>query len=169
MRRGSFDLRGALARYLEMHLGPSAQRDIVSIEHHGYVIPVSPRRGGFALGRVLLAGDAAGLADPLTGEGISYAIESGRLAAWAVLDANFEARAVRTRYRDSLRASMLPELFVARGLAHVLYRRPAIAARLFERAGQRLCEAMTDVVCGTRSYRELALDPRNYWKLVAQR
>ncbi|MFX4260609.1 NAD(P)/FAD-dependent oxidoreductase [Pelotomaculum propionicicum] len=31
--------------------------------------------------RVLLAGDAAGFADPLTGEGIRYAIASGRLAA----------------------------------------------------------------------------------------
>jgi flavin-dependent dehydrogenase len=42
---------------------------------HGYV----PR------GRVLLAGDAAGLVDPLTGEGIHSAIVSGQAAAGAVL------------------------------------------------------------------------------------
>jgi flavin-dependent dehydrogenase len=35
---------------------------------------------------VILAGDAAGLVDPLTGEGIAYAIESGALAAQAVAD-----------------------------------------------------------------------------------
>ena len=38
-------------------------------------------------GRVLLAGDAAGLVDPLTGEGIHSAIVSGQAAAAAVLEA----------------------------------------------------------------------------------
>jgi flavin-dependent dehydrogenase len=37
-------------------------------------------------GRVLLAGDAAGLSDPLTGEGIHSAIVSGQAAAAAILD-----------------------------------------------------------------------------------
>jgi len=36
-------------------------------------------------GRVLLAGDAAGLVDPLTGDGISEALVSARLAAEAIL------------------------------------------------------------------------------------
>lgn len=43
-------------------------------------------RARFANGRVLLAGDAAGV-DPLMGEGISYAFEHGRLAARAILRA----------------------------------------------------------------------------------
>jgi flavin-dependent dehydrogenase len=34
--------------------------------------------------RCLLVGDAAGLVDPLMGEGIRYALESGRLAAEAI-------------------------------------------------------------------------------------
>ena len=38
-------------------------------------------------GSVLLAGDAAGLADEFTQEGIFYAVESGRLAARAILRA----------------------------------------------------------------------------------
>ena len=39
-----------------------------------------------ARGRVLLTGDAAGLVNPLQGEGISQAMNSGRAAARAVLD-----------------------------------------------------------------------------------
>jgi geranylgeranyl reductase family protein len=39
-----------------------------------------------ARGRVLLTGDAAGLVNPLQGEGISQAMNSGRAAAGAVLD-----------------------------------------------------------------------------------
>lgn len=38
-------------------------------------------------GNVLLCGDAAGLADPITGEGISLAFRSGRAAALAVIQA----------------------------------------------------------------------------------
>jgi flavin-dependent dehydrogenase len=37
-------------------------------------------------GRVLLVGDAAGLVDPLTGEGIHSAIVSGQAAAAAILE-----------------------------------------------------------------------------------
>jgi geranylgeranyl reductase family protein len=46
-------------------------------------IPVKPRRKMVSR-RSLLVGDAAGLASPITGEGISYALTSGRLAAEAV-------------------------------------------------------------------------------------
>jgi flavin-dependent dehydrogenase len=35
--------------------------------------------------RTLLVGDAAGLVDPFTGEGVRFAIQSGRLAAEAIL------------------------------------------------------------------------------------
>jgi geranylgeranyl reductase family protein len=163
MRRGSIDLRGELARYLER----CGVRDIVSIETHGYVIPIAPRRGGAARGRVLLAGDAAGLVDPLTGEGISYALRSGEIAARAILDGRFDPALVRSLFRAELRATLLPELRVARWLAHALYRRPRIAAHVFERSGRSLCEAMTEVVIGRKTYRELALNPLNYLRLAA--
>ncbi|MDV6013967.1 NAD(P)/FAD-dependent oxidoreductase [Haloechinothrix sp. LS1_15] len=51
---------------------------------HGF----APHRCGE--GAVLLAGDTAGLVNPFTGEGISYALESGRLAAEAITAANRE-------------------------------------------------------------------------------
>jgi geranylgeranyl reductase family protein len=54
---------------------------------HAYLLSGSPDRR--AVGdAVLLAGDAAGLAHPRTGEGILPAIESGLLAASAIVDAN---------------------------------------------------------------------------------
>lgn len=51
----------------------------------GHPIPIYIRRERIATARVLLAGDAAGLADPFSGEGIRLAITSGRLAAKAIL------------------------------------------------------------------------------------
>ncbi len=52
---------------------------------HGHPIPLYTRRTPVARGRCLLVGDAAGLVDPLTGEGIRLAVKSGRIAAEAIL------------------------------------------------------------------------------------
>jgi geranylgeranyl reductase family protein len=58
-----------------------------------------------ARGRVLLTGDAAGLVNPLQGEGISQAMNSGRAAAQAVLaDPAHAAR----RYRAYLASTYAP-------------------------------------------------------------
>ena len=55
----------------------------------GGIIPTGRKR---TMGRVLLAGDAGGVADPFTAEGIYQAIHSGRLAARALLEnADYDA------------------------------------------------------------------------------
>ncbi|GAA2894075.1 geranylgeranyl reductase family protein [Streptosporangium fragile] len=71
-------LHGRLAELLP-HL---PARDLRA--HH---LPLSPGRPKPGAGRVLLAGDAAGLVNPLTGEGIYYALVSGRLAGEAAVRA----------------------------------------------------------------------------------
>ncbi|HWC84390.1 MAG TPA: NAD(P)/FAD-dependent oxidoreductase [Pseudonocardiaceae bacterium] len=48
-------------------------------------LPLSTGRPECAHGRVLLAGDAAGLINPITGEGICYAVLSGSLAGAAAV------------------------------------------------------------------------------------
>jgi geranylgeranyl reductase family protein len=52
----------------------------------GHLIPRGGMKRTIQSGRILLAGDAAGFADPFHGEGISHAILSGKLAAKAVAD-----------------------------------------------------------------------------------
>jgi geranylgeranyl reductase family protein len=52
---------------------------------HGHPIPIYTHREPIATARTLLVGDAAGLADPFSGEGIRLAIKSSRLAADAIL------------------------------------------------------------------------------------
>ncbi len=51
---------------------------------HGHPLPIYTRREPIATHRVLLVGDAAGLTDPFSGEGIRIAIKSGRAAALAI-------------------------------------------------------------------------------------
>ena len=57
---------------------------------HGHPIPIYWGRERIATRRVMLVGDAAGLADPLSGEGIRYAIKSGHLASQAILSGHPE-------------------------------------------------------------------------------
>ncbi|MET8002078.1 NAD(P)/FAD-dependent oxidoreductase [Nonomuraea glycinis] len=52
--------------------------------HH---LPLSTGRPSPGAGRVMLAGDAASLINPLTGEGIYYALLSGRLAGESAVEA----------------------------------------------------------------------------------
>ncbi len=53
------------------------------IKYKGQYLPFGDFRKNPGYGNVLLAGDAAGLVDPITGEGIALAMESGAFAAQA--------------------------------------------------------------------------------------
>jgi geranylgeranyl reductase family protein len=52
---------------------------------HGHPIPLYQHPERLMTRRILLVGDAAGLADPLSGEGIRLALKSGQLAAQALV------------------------------------------------------------------------------------
>jgi flavin-dependent dehydrogenase len=69
---------------------PGASAD--GVDWKGHQLPLSSGRWRPGAGRVLLAGDAAGLVNPMTGEGIYYAVATGlaagRAAAEAVTDGN---------------------------------------------------------------------------------
>jgi len=72
-----------------------------------------------AHGRVLFVGDAAGVVDPLTGEGIAQAIESGVLAAEAIAHGG-EPDAVAARYRRSVSRALGRDLRFASMLQRLL-------------------------------------------------
>jgi flavin-dependent dehydrogenase len=156
MRRG-VNLHVTLARYLET-LG---LREVEGIDKHGFLIPLAPPREGVALGRVLLAGDAAGLADPVTGEGISAAIDSGTLAARAILDGGGEPAHTRADYAHAL-VSLRRDLRIGRVLAHLTYELPRVRCWLFGKCGQRLADRMTDILMGDRTYAETVSRGKSY-------
>ena len=156
------DLKSSMARYLDLLGCGSATQ----VEQHGFVIPISPRRGPFADKRILMVGDTAGFADPVTGEGISFAIRSGLMAAQALIDNHLVEESVGNAYSRALAETILPELRTGRWLARLLYHFPRIRSWSFTRHGQRLCEAVTDVMTGKRTYRDLAFNSRTVLKLL---
>jgi geranylgeranyl reductase family protein len=75
-------LRGLLRDVCEAH----GLRNAPLSELRGHRLPLRRPDSRIARGRVALAGDAAGLVDPLTGDGMYEAFYSARLASDAVLD-----------------------------------------------------------------------------------
>ena len=81
---------------------------------HGHPIPIFTRRQAVSTNRVLLVGDAAGLADPLSGEGIRYAIKSGRIASQAIISGQpeqFDAMIYHQIIRNHRRALLIARIF----------------------------------------------------------
>ena len=101
-------------------LGPAAR--LVGT-HKAWPIPAHVDRACLGAGRILLVGDAAAATDPLTGEGIAQALESGTLAAQAVLSAGAtrpdEAQA---RYRREVQAGLVPDHRMSMALQRILRR-----------------------------------------------
>lgn len=75
-------------RYLRDHFNAFVERHHLRFDHPprivGHKIPTWRGVEPLHQGNVVLAGDAAGVADPFFGEGIAYAIQTGRFAADAV-------------------------------------------------------------------------------------
>ena len=139
-------LKQGLVEYLQRHRLPDPR------QQHGYVIPIAPRPP--ARGRVMLVGDAAGLADPVTAEGLSHALQSGRMAAEAIVagDADDSAGA---RYAGRIGQELLPELRHGRWLARLLYGAEGLSHALLDREGDGLARQMALVFCGDGRYRDV--------------
>jgi flavin-dependent dehydrogenase len=79
-----------------------------------------------ARGRTLLVGDAAGLVNPLQGEGISQALGSARAAALAVLNAGPSGAA--SQYRQELARLYAPYAATTAPVTATMLRHPRLVA-----------------------------------------
>jgi flavin-dependent dehydrogenase len=124
---GLRDLRGRLAAYLRA-AGFAVRGDpLATCAAHR--IPVGGYRLAAPGAPLYLVGDAAGLADALTGEGLYHALASGRLAG-ATAGAVAAGRAAPGAYYARLWRAVLPDTWLSYRLAGAVYRHPAAAMGL---------------------------------------
>ena len=116
----------------------------------GHPIPLYLRREPIMTRRSLLVGDAAGLADPLSGEGIRLAIKSGQLAARAILAGQPE-QYPRLVWRDIGRSQELAQI-----LAQITFRFPR-AMYLFGACNPLLTPALMDILADRAGYGRVIL------------
>ncbi|MBU2650898.1 MAG: NAD(P)/FAD-dependent oxidoreductase [Bacteroidetes bacterium] len=86
------------------------------------IIPMGRSVKKFSGERFLIAGDAAGLVDPLSGEGIGNALRSGRLAARHIQEA-FEMKRYdadfNMRYDENIKKALFTEFRINRFISHL--------------------------------------------------
>jgi len=115
----------------------------------------------------LLLGDAAGLVDPITREGIYFALASAEAAADSLLTARAQAETYAARIRDTIHA----ELRRAAQLKDWFFR-PQVSALLITALGRSggIREVMADLVAGSQPYHGLRrrLLRTLEWKLMLE-
>jgi flavin-dependent dehydrogenase len=140
-------LRRRLEAYMVEHGIP-----VEGATFYGHLLPTwNP--GRFSGDGWMAVGDAAGTVDPITGEGIYYALRSADLAAQALLSG--------TDYPASVRADFGRDLDVGAGLAQRFFtgtfaRKPVTTRMVqFARRSRRFGALLEDLVAGAQGYIDL--------------
>ncbi|MDY6838965.1 MAG: NAD(P)/FAD-dependent oxidoreductase [Thermodesulfobacteriota bacterium] len=153
-RHGTAGLKRRLTKFLAGHYSENQLQDRRSF---AWVIP-SLSHGDFRHLKIAgcdwaLVGDAAGLADPITGEGIYYAIRSAEILAKSLLDDRMD-RYAATIYKqfgaNLARAASLKRLFFSPGFIENTV--------LLARASPAIRTVLSDLYTGAQDY--LSLEQR---------
>ncbi|NOZ79520.1 MAG: geranylgeranyl reductase family protein [Acidobacteria bacterium] len=120
------------------------------VRARGYRIPVGGSRARMNTNRIVLAGDAAGTVDPVTGEGISYAFMTGHLAAQAI-DAMLKTGRSLDGYGLQLWWKIHGPFVLARRLSDLLFHHPRSAFEYLFR-NRRICGWFVRVIRGEMTY-----------------
>ncbi len=91
----------------------------------GFMVPLRKKRGPIQAGRCLLVGDAAGLANPFTGEGIYSAIRSSQVAASILQEALRGNWGSLKPYQEKIDQELMPELECSRLFREIFNLRPS--------------------------------------------
>ena len=111
---GGFSSEGTcLRRHLAALRGHYRLADVAMENVRGHHLPTRVAGAAIVRGRGLLVGDAAGLVDPLSGEGIHAAFVSGRLAAEAALALLAGHEADLASYEAAVERELMPEIGAA--------------------------------------------------------
>lgn len=105
---------------------------------------------------LMIIGDAAGFIDPLTGEGIQYAMESGEMASKVLLEAFKQkdlSAPVMKKYHKLWKSEWGWEFYMSMKMSLFLYRFPIVldaAAKMIAKRGSRFMAEWAQVMTGTR-------------------
>lgn len=115
------------------------------IKSSSHLIPTCTKRRLVWQDKALLLGDAAGLTDPLTGEGIYNAIQSAQLAAPVIENCLARGKAGLQDYQQVIEKKIVSELRIARKLSKFFVRFPHLAFGMLDRSDgtwRTICKLM---------------------------
>ena len=131
----------------------------------GYRLPMRHNDAPLLDGNLLLVGDAAGLIDPLTGEGIYSAIWSGKTAADTIFSYVQGEAPDLEGYRHSVETERLPELRVSRQLHDIFHLWPGLFVGV-ERRTSVLWGPVLAMLRGDRYYVNVPMKMGKLWSVA---
>lgn len=131
-------------------------------------ISVRTRKSRFHNGCVLVTGDAAGLGDPLTGEGIYYAVRSGKLAAETCTEYLSGKIISVDVYSEKINDELMTELLEANKIKHLLNAFP-LKVHSFVGESDHAWRAFGKILRGERWYADVRKGFgkwKHFWNLI---
>ena len=149
---GPFSLAGKVKPYYDK-LIKNLEIDVRETKSiSGHTIPFRNKHNKIHSRTCLLVGDAAGLTDPLTGEGIYYALKSGLIAAEVITEYFCKQVDDLSEYQKRIDAELMPELNAALPIQYIFNVAPLYFHKML-RDKDRLWSAFCRILRGELSYK----------------
>ena len=159
------------------HVGPTLRRRLNQlVERYGFNsadlwgirghhLPIRSKGSKLVDGNTLLVGDAAGVIDPFTAEGIYGAVWTGKVAAASVENYLAGRASGLDGYRQQVEQQFRPELTVARQIHDIFHLCPSLFVGV-ERTTSILWPSLERMLQGRSSYVTLTRDLGRIWPLL---
>ncbi len=141
----------SLKRHYESFIDYLNFRKYTPLRTSSLLIPVMKDKVTCCGERFVLLGDATGLADPLTGEGIYNAILSAQLCAPSIMNSLVNNRNDLQSYQQSVDLIISPELLIAQKTATLLARFPNLVFSLLT-GNERIWKNIAKLMRGETNY-----------------
>jgi geranylgeranyl reductase family protein len=123
-----------LNRHYQKFLNSLSIGNYTMVRSGSHLIPTCTKGKLVWQDKALLLGDAAGLTDPLTGEGIYNAIQSAQLAAPVIENFLLRGKVRLQDYQEIVERKIISELRIARTLSRYFIRFPHLTFRMLKKS-----------------------------------
>jgi geranylgeranyl reductase family protein len=117
----------------------------------GHPLPVRKKGEKIVFDNIIFVGDAAGLIDPMSGEGIYYAIRSGQIAAETINSVS-EGSCDISEYEKVIEKEIQPELHISEGMLKVLNFAPKFWVSILLREKNPFFKYYCKIFTGEKTY-----------------
>ncbi len=148
---GFRDVGGKLREHLAALQKHYGLNNVEMTNLRGHHLPTRDEGAPIVRGRTLLVGDAAGLVDPMSGEGIYSAFVSGHLAAARVLRFLDGKDPDLWSYEAAVERELMPDIRAAKLLRDAYHYTPAPCYFMLRRS-EALRRAMCELITGEKTY-----------------
>jgi geranylgeranyl reductase family protein len=151
---GGWRIEGGRLREHLAHLAPHYGLRLDAMQNlRGHHLPTREPSRPISKGNVLLVGDAAGLVDPMSGEGIYSAFVSGRLAADAAIAYLKGKTKTLAPYDEAVERELMPDIRAAGLLRDAYHFMPGPCYAVMKR-WPYIRESLCELMLGRKTYGE---------------